>query len=245
MKTKNANLRGKCCQYLLCILTNYPIQILEKNISFIEEIITSGLNEAALETRATARECFQHYSQILPEQSTILLNKLPPASQKAILDSAARKSISSELPKEKASPMASFSKTTSAKFPHKSPNIQAKLHPDLNRSSTSPKSKRPVSDAPSPFIIKSKGLPLPSAINLHSQNERSGIPEKPKPDEETWVGGPLIEEISPSQSGFEEIKDDPYKDYEISDILGILSHKSPVFLYIIDKIRMQNMEIRI
>lgn len=85
-KIKNSVLRGKCCQYLECVLKNYPKTILEKFTEDIEEPLASLLNEAAAETRATARECYLTYESIFPVEARNLLKQLPIPTQKAILE---------------------------------------------------------------------------------------------------------------------------------------------------------------
>ena len=85
-KIKNSVLRGKCSQYLECILKSYSTTILEKFTEDIEEMLTGLLNEAAAETRTTARECYLAYRNIFPDQAKNLLKQLPPATQKAILE---------------------------------------------------------------------------------------------------------------------------------------------------------------
>ena len=85
-KSKNSVLRGKCCQYLQCVLKNYPKGILEKFIDDIEEMMTILLNEAAAETRVIARECYLKYESSFPDNAKNLLKKLPSPTQKAILE---------------------------------------------------------------------------------------------------------------------------------------------------------------
>lgn len=84
-KTKNWVLRGKCCQYLECILRSYPRGLLEKFTEDIEEMLIGLLNEAAAETRATARECYLAYAGTFPDQAKGLLRQLSAPTQKAIL----------------------------------------------------------------------------------------------------------------------------------------------------------------
>ena len=191
MKVKNQVLRSKCCQYLLSILFNYPEPILEKHASVIEDVIMIAINEAAADTRATARECYLQYANILPSKAQELMARLNPSAQKAIIDSVNRKTVSGELPREKMK--AKTVATTVSKTPSTSTKDKVKSCieiPEKGKAVIDPSASKPkkASEKPKVNILK--------AIS------------KPAVKEESWVSGPQVEELYGEQSGYEEQKAD-------------------------------------
>lgn len=172
MKGKNPVLRAKCCQYLLCILCSYPATVVEKYTGAIDEVISTGINEASADARSTAKECHLQYSHLLPAKAQALLSRLSASAQKAIMDSAKTRTISGELPRSKPASKGTPKKTTVS---HKSPLIGSKgkappeAKPNPKRRSTSPRGKKPALE---PIPPKSSLLKLSKAANTVKVSSR-------------------------------------------------------------------------
>ena len=95
--TKNPVLRSKCSIYLRSILSNYPIEIVEKHTEHLENGLRIGLTDASAETRSVARESFVLYESLFPNRATKLYEKLSLPLQRAICETREQY----EIPKER------------------------------------------------------------------------------------------------------------------------------------------------
>lgn len=97
MREKNNILRSRCTQYLLCILCCYPLQIMEKYLNQVEELIQIAVNEASSETRVIGRECYLQFAELFPTNAKLLIKSLSAAAQKALGEGIPRRSVGSEM----------------------------------------------------------------------------------------------------------------------------------------------------
>ena len=94
--SKNPIMRNKCTSYLRCILTNYPLVIIEKCAFNIENMIKCMVNDPSAETRTLARESFIFYEKNFPDRASIIYNNFTIPVQKEVIETKAQQNISED-----------------------------------------------------------------------------------------------------------------------------------------------------
>lgn len=61
--SKNGNLRARLSQYLMLIISEYPIEVLDRNLAQVETYINHALSDANPEARLFARRAYLIWEQ--------------------------------------------------------------------------------------------------------------------------------------------------------------------------------------
>lgn len=93
LSSKNPSVREKASYYLTKLLSIYPAQVLEKQANVIESGIMAGVSDASKETRHHSRQAYFLYSQLFPQKTDKMYERLDFSVQKALQEDYGQEAI--------------------------------------------------------------------------------------------------------------------------------------------------------
>ncbi|VDP50374.1 unnamed protein product [Schistosoma mattheei] len=83
--SSKSNVTRKCiCEFLEIIFRTWPLNILEKNLSVLQDALRRGISDADQEARLFTRRSFPLFVAKFPEQANLFLQNLDPQKRKLI-----------------------------------------------------------------------------------------------------------------------------------------------------------------
>lgn len=97
INSKSKEIRRTCCEFLEQILSQWPSQAVERQISHVQEALKKGIMDADPDARASARRAYHSYKESFPDQAAVLLQSLDPSYRKALQGELSSSSSSNSL----------------------------------------------------------------------------------------------------------------------------------------------------